>query len=77
MITLLFFAGLKEAIGDDQIKMPAVGMTLGEVKEKVWAEYSIEQVKSCMVAVNEEFAPEETTIQEGDTIAFIPPVSGG
>jgi molybdopterin synthase sulfur carrier subunit len=30
-----------------------------------------------MAAINEEFAPNEEVIQEGDVIAFIPPVSGG
>ncbi|REJ08446.1 molybdopterin converting factor subunit 1 [Halobacillus trueperi] len=77
MNTLLFFAGLKEAIGTDEVRLVAAGMTLGEVKEKVRAEYSLDQVNNCMMAVNEEFAPEDTTITEGDTIAFIPPVSGG
>ncbi|MEC3883574.1 molybdopterin converting factor subunit 1 [Halobacillus litoralis] len=77
MNTLLFFAGLKEAIGTDEVRLAAAGMTLGEVKEKVRSEYSLDQVTSCMMAINEEFAPEDTTISEGDTIAFIPPVSGG
>jgi molybdopterin synthase sulfur carrier subunit len=30
-----------------------------------------------MTAVNEEFAPDDTVIEDGDEIAFIPPVSGG
>ncbi|MEM5590905.1 MoaD/ThiS family protein [Niallia circulans] len=30
-----------------------------------------------MVAVNEEFAMDEDIVEENDTIAFIPPVSGG
>jgi molybdopterin converting factor small subunit len=30
-----------------------------------------------MVAINEEYANEEDTIQSGDVVALIPPVSGG
>ena len=30
-----------------------------------------------MTAVNEEYMPAETRLEEGDEVAFIPPVSGG
>jgi sulfur-carrier protein len=30
-----------------------------------------------MTAINEEFSANDEMIKEGDTIAFIPPVSGG
>ncbi|WP_374049830.1 MoaD/ThiS family protein [Neobacillus sp. PS3-34] len=30
-----------------------------------------------MAAINEEFAGNEELIQDGDVVAFIPPVSGG
>ena len=30
-----------------------------------------------MIAVNEEFSPTDTVLQEGDVVALIPPVSGG
>ncbi len=32
---------------------------------------------SVMVAVNEEYASAEQILKEGDTVAIIPPVSGG
>lgn len=34
-------------------------------------------LQGVMVAVNEEFAMDEDIVEENDTIAFIPPVSGG
>ncbi|WP_457639327.1 molybdopterin converting factor subunit 1 [Persephonella sp.] len=36
-----------------------------------------ETLKNIMVAVNEEYASTETPLKEGDTVALIPPVSGG
>ena len=31
----------------------------------------------CRFAVNEEYAPLETTLADGDTVAVLPPMSGG
>ncbi|MNP62948.1 Molybdopterin synthase sulfur carrier subunit [compost metagenome] len=44
-----------------------------------WAEDNYADFKNTtiMVAVNEEYARLEDTIQDGDVVAFIPPVSGG
>ncbi|EZP78789.1 molybdopterin converting factor subunit 1 [Parageobacillus genomosp. 1] len=76
MITLLFFAHLQEAVGEERVILPHVPKTVKELKEEVKQRYhiSLEQV---MVAVNEEYAGDEQTLQPGDIVAFIPPVSGG
>jgi sulfur-carrier protein len=76
MITLLFFAHLQEAVGEERVVLPYVPKTVKELKEEVKQRYriSLEQV---MVAVNEEYAGDEQTLQPGDIVAFIPPVSGG
>jgi molybdopterin synthase sulfur carrier subunit len=76
MITLLFFAHLQEAVGEERVILPHVPKTVKELKEEVKQRYyiSLEQV---MVAVNEEYARDEQTLQPGDIVAFIPPVSGG
>jgi molybdopterin converting factor subunit 1 len=34
-------------------------------------------MKQLRVAVNDEFAPWDAPLQEGDTLVFIPPVAGG
>ncbi len=34
-------------------------------------------IKSCMIAVNQEYAEDEQILNLGDEIAIIPPVSGG
>lgn len=33
--------------------------------------------KSCMIAVNQAYANDDTTLSDSDEIAIIPPVSGG
>lgn len=77
MIEVLLFAQLQEAAGKNKIEMEANGLTIARLKEKLKQEYGLSQIDRAMAALNEEYQPEETLIQEGDTIAFIPPVSGG
>ncbi|ELK45221.1 molybdopterin converting factor subunit 1 [Halobacillus sp. ACCC02827] len=77
MNRILFFAGLKEQIGEGEWSFDAAGLTVEDLKETVRQEFGVEQVMTSMTAVNEEFAQKETIVKEGDTVAFIPPVSGG
>jgi sulfur-carrier protein len=77
MNKVLFFAHLRDAVGEDSIEMEANGKTVAEFKEQISKTYDIQKLDNVMVAINEEFAPDSEIIQEGDTIAFIPPVSGG
>ncbi|MEC3850151.1 MoaD/ThiS family protein, partial [Bacillus velezensis] len=34
-------------------------------------------IDNAMIAINETYVKDNSTVTEGDTIAFIPPVSGG
>ncbi len=77
MVHVLFFAELQEALGKEKITVQAAGLTIQELKEKYLQEYNLPNIDQAMVAVNEEYAPESVQLQEGDTVAFIPPVSGG
>ncbi|PAF11588.1 molybdopterin synthase sulfur carrier subunit, partial [Shouchella clausii] len=52
------------------------GKTIAELKQLLEEEFGL-MLDSVMAAVNEEFASDEEVIQNGDTVAFIPPVSGG
>ncbi|BDG48413.1 MULTISPECIES: molybdopterin converting factor subunit 1 [Parageobacillus] len=76
MITLLFFAHLQEAVGEGRIVLSNVPETVKALKEEVENRYHID-LKQVMVAVNEEYARDDQTLQPGDVVAFIPPVSGG
>ncbi|KHE73277.1 molybdopterin converting factor subunit 1 [Halobacillus sp. BBL2006] len=77
MNKILFFAELREKMGAESIELDLTGKKVEEVKEIIEKVYSLTKVTDSMVAVNEEFARNETEVEDGDTIAFIPPVSGG
>jgi sulfur-carrier protein len=65
MINVLFFAAIREEAGVEQVTVD---------KQDT---YKLSSLKQTMTAVNEEFVTDEETIGTGDTVAFIPPVSGG
>ncbi|MGM7634947.1 molybdopterin converting factor subunit 1 [Bacillus sp. Hm123] len=77
MITVLLFAHLQEEIGESQLTIEASEMTVSQVKKWIEKRYQVSSLHQVMAAVNENFATDETVVKEGDTIAFIPPVSGG
>ena len=76
MINILYFASLKEATKLDSEQLDAAGKTVSELKAMIMERHSI-TLDGAMTAVNEEFTDEETVLNEMDTVAFIPPVSGG
>lgn len=77
MINVLLFAQLKDEIGKETISIEGNGLSVAQLKEKIRAEFRLEGLDTVMTAVNEEFAGDEVIVADGDTIAFIPPVSGG
>lgn len=77
MVDVLFFAELQEVVGDEKLSFQAEGMTVKELKASALAKYNLANIDSAMIAVNEEYADEDTVLASGDIVAFIPPVSGG
>lgn len=77
MNKILFFAHLRDAVGEESIEMDVAGKTVTELKQKIAETYDIQKLDTVMTAVNEEFAANDEVIKDGDTIAFVPPVSGG
>ena len=76
MNKILFFSHLRDAVGQDSIEFEANGITVAELKQQIAEKYDL-NVDTIMVSINEEFAANDDMIQDGDIIAFIPPVSGG
>jgi MoaE-MoaD fusion protein len=79
-IEVLLFARLKELVGHDRVVVQRQELlTVRDVWDGLRAQYP--QVdgfgKSLLVSVNHEFAGWDTTVKEGDELAFFPPVSGG
>lgn len=84
MITLLYFARLREALGTgrEQIELPAGVGTLGALREHLaarggeWAKEMAEG-RSLRAAVNQSVAAAGAPVKDGDEVAFFPPVTGG
>ncbi|WP_338471090.1 molybdopterin converting factor subunit 1 [Niallia sp. XMNu-256] len=76
MNNILFFAHLRDVVGQDHVEMEANGLTVTGLKQQIAEKYDL-KVDNIMVSINEEFATGDDIIQNGDVIAFIPPVSGG
>ncbi|WHY34128.1 molybdopterin converting factor subunit 1 [Cytobacillus firmus] len=76
MNKIMFFALLRDRVGEESVTRDVSGKTIAELKQLLEEEFGF-KLDSVMAAVNEEFASDEEVIQNGDTVAFIPPVSGG
>lgn len=77
MNKILFFAHLRDAVGQEVVELDAKGKTVAELKQLISEKYEAVNLGNVMTAINEEFASNEEMINEGDAVAFIPPVSGG
>ncbi|TCJ05231.1 molybdopterin converting factor subunit 1 [Cytobacillus praedii] len=77
MNKVLFFAHLRDAVGEEFITIDASGRTVADLKQMVLEKYTSVNLENVMTAINEEFASDDDMIHEGSEIAFIPPVSGG
>ncbi len=79
-VTVRFFAGHRDIVGagERQIEL-APGATVGALWSQLVAEYPRLGgfTGRLLYAVNQQFATPDTTLQPGDEVAFIPPVSGG
>lgn len=84
MVTLLYFAGLRESIGRsrEEVALPGNNATVGTLVEQLrnrderWTE-AFSPGKRWRVAVNQQMADLATPIKPGDEVAFFPPVTGG
>ena len=77
---VLLFAQLAQAIGTDRITIElSIGATVSDALTKLAQEHkTIAQMRnSIAVAINEQYCNTNTKIKDGDTLALIPPVSGG
>lgn len=77
MIEVLFFAELRDQAGMEKVNIDADKITVKQLKDEHLKKYDFLTLHQAMIAVNEEYADEETLLHAGDVVAFIPPVSGG
>ncbi|MFG3445488.1 molybdopterin converting factor subunit 1 [Bacillus velezensis] len=77
MIKVLLFAGLAEQAGTPVIELDEKETSASAVKTLLKERYGLQTIDNAMIAINETYVKDNSTVTEGDTIAFIPPVSGG
>lgn len=84
MLNLLYFAWVKERMGkpDERLPLPEGVTTVGALASWLQARddagaRAFATPTAIRAAVNQDFATPETPIQDGDEIAFFPPVTGG
>ena len=84
MITILFFARVRDEAGTDELTMPIPqGVTrISQLTE--WLRVDNEgrlavalSVPNLLVSVNREITHGDVAIKDGDEIAYFPPVTGG
>jgi len=84
MVTVLFFAALRESLGTsrERVAIAGPGTTVAALveslrqREGAWSE-AFAPGKNWRVAVNQRMASLATPLQAGDEVAFFPPVTGG
>ena len=77
-IEVLFFAAGRDIIGKSRLDIEVKeGESASGVLKKVQADYEDFLNMPLMLAVNEEYVPNDYKLKEGDVLALIPLVSGG
>ncbi|HZP56891.1 MAG TPA: molybdopterin converting factor subunit 1 [Dehalococcoidia bacterium] len=79
-VNVRLFAGLHDLVGrrDVVLDLPA-GATIGQLRDQLANEYPVVQpfLTTLVAAVDEEYVPSEHVLREGESVALIPPISGG
>ena len=73
VVSVRLFAGLRERAGRDRVE---VELPDGAVVSDLLAAMDVAP-RSCVVAINREYADEAAPVREDDEVALVPPVSGG
>ena len=84
MVTLLYFASLRESLGvsREQVALASGDSTVSALLEELrardgrWTE-AFAPGRQWRVAVNQQMASLATPVRPGDEVAFFPPVTGG
>ena len=84
MVTVLYFARLREALGtsSEELALPESVIDLGGLRNAlvsrggVWAQ-ELAESRPIRAAVNQDIASSDTPVSDGDEVAFFPPVTGG
>lgn len=75
-IKVRYFASLKESVGRGQDELPISDpMSVRDIWRRL--NPGLELPDSVLAAVNMDYVEAEALVQDGDELAFFPPVTGG
>jgi molybdopterin synthase sulfur carrier subunit len=81
MINIRFFAMLRERLGVDKVDFQYTDeKTVFDIKQKLIARgepWTLLAEQDVLIAVNQTLTSASATVNDGDEIAFFPPVTGG
>jgi molybdopterin converting factor small subunit len=77
-VTVLFFAGAREATGTRRaaFRAPSVALLIEQLRSAYGPELEA-LLPTCAIWVNGSAAAPDATFHDGDEVAVLPPVSGG
>lgn len=78
-ISILYFAATRDAVGKvgEELELGAESLSVQELGQLLLERHPGLTLAGVRFAINEEFASSDQRVVPGDTVAVIPPVSGG
>lgn len=78
-LKLLYFGVSRDHANKDEERLKVKeGLRVSDIREELKQKYpSLEDIQNFAMAVNESYAEDDLRLEDGDTVAVIPPVSGG
>ena len=74
----IFCSDERKKVGQEQIEIDKNKLSVEELKSVYLAKYEMDElIDQAIFTANEEYKEDTEMLYSGDTIAFIPPVSGG
>lgn len=82
LVTVRFFASLREALGCESMRLEIAAASVAGVRDALAGTLTPTQREALAapgvrVAVNESLAQDDAALKAGDVVAFLPPVTGG
>lgn len=83
MIEILFFARIREQLGVDRLQWPlASAVSLAQLRQQLIEQrgelwQSVLMADNILISLNQTVVAEQAIVNQGDEVAFFPPVTGG
>jgi molybdopterin converting factor small subunit len=72
------FGICKDILGAREVAFEFDGQLVEDLRKELACKFpDVEKLNSLLIAVNEAYAEDDLVLKESDTVALIPPVSGG